>query len=171
MHTGNSPTNHKHTKTQPHKRKQTKGIALHRLLARRVRSLVLTSGTLSPLESFAAELQVGFRHSLANPHIVGAGQVWVGVVPAGPTGAALNSSYATRSSPRYREDLGHAIANFARVVPDGLLVFFPSYAVLTDTLAAWKQPPGARACVKGPAGRLCGWVFCMCNFNKGEPMT
>ena len=47
-----------------------KGVALHRLLARRVRSLLLTSGTLAPLDAFAAELQLGFRHTLENPHIV-----------------------------------------------------------------------------------------------------
>ena len=28
---------------------------------------------------------------------------------------------------RYKEDLGNALVNYARLVPDGLLVFFPSY--------------------------------------------
>lgn len=54
------------------------GVAVHRLLARRVRSMMLTSGTLSPLESFAAELQLGFRHTLENPHIIEPHQVGVG---------------------------------------------------------------------------------------------
>jgi regulator of telomere elongation helicase 1 len=36
-------------------------------------------------------------------------------------------------------DLGNAVANFARLVPDGLLVFFPSYAVLTKCTEHWKQ--------------------------------
>ena len=40
-----------------------------------VSSLILTSGTLAPLESFAHELQVGFRYQLENPHIVGPSQV------------------------------------------------------------------------------------------------
>jgi hypothetical protein len=182
---------------------------MHRLLARRVRSLMLTSGTLAPLESFAAELQLGFRHTLENPHIIephqvgGLGwglnttririmeqtshaarsphpqlwawrplpfppsgpprnpsapalaanpphpppapptpQVWVGVVPSGPTGAPLNSSYQSRSSPRYRDDLGNALVNFARVVPDGLLVFFPAYSVMTACLEHWRSAPG-----------------------------
>ncbi|KIY93099.1 Regulator of telomere elongation helicase 1 [Monoraphidium neglectum] len=117
------------------------GVALHRLLARRVRSLLLTSGTLSPLDSFAAELQLGFKHTLENPHIVEQHQVWVGVVPSGPTGASLNSSYASRSTQRYRDDLGNALVNFARAVPDGLLVFFPAYSVMTSCLEHWKAPP------------------------------
>ena len=50
------------------------------LQAQRVRSIVLTSGTLSPLDSFAAELQLAFPVRLENPHVIAAEQVWVGVV-------------------------------------------------------------------------------------------
>ena len=35
-------------------------------------------------------------------------QVWAGVVPVGPCGVALNSSYANRDSREYKEDLGCA---------------------------------------------------------------
>ena len=40
-----------------------------------VRSVILTSGTLAPLNSFAAELQVPFPITLENPHIIGSNQV------------------------------------------------------------------------------------------------
>ena len=66
-------------------------------------------------------------------------QVWIGVVPFGPNGVALNSSYKDRDSVHYMTDLGNAIANFARLVPDGLLVFFPSYSVLTKCTEHWKN--------------------------------
>ena len=66
-------------------------------------------------------------------------QVWVGVVPVGPKGAALNSSYNNRDSREYKEDLGYAVVNFARMVPDGLLVFFPSYGVLKSCTDFWKN--------------------------------
>jgi hypothetical protein len=36
----------------------------------RVRSVLLTSGTLAPLESFASELQIPFNVRLENPHII-----------------------------------------------------------------------------------------------------
>jgi regulator of telomere elongation helicase 1 len=48
---------------------------------------------------------------------------------------------------RYRDDLGNAIANFARVVPDGLLVFFPAYSLLTACLDRWKASTGTGACM------------------------
>ena len=64
-------------------------------------------------------------------------------MPVGPAGKALNSSYANRDSPAYKEDLGNAIVNFARMVPDGMLVFFPSYVVLRGCIEAWKAGYGS----------------------------
>jgi hypothetical protein len=40
-----------------------------------LRSVLLTSGTLSPLESFAHELQLGFKYTLENPHVINPSQV------------------------------------------------------------------------------------------------
>ncbi|KAL6782591.1 hypothetical protein ACKKBG_A07395 [Auxenochlorella protothecoides x Auxenochlorella symbiontica] len=105
-----------------------------------VKAIMLTSGTLSPLASFAAELSIVFPHRLENPHVIDPSQVWVGCVPVGPSGHPLNSSFQTRGDLRYREDLGNSIVNFARIVPDGLLVFFPSYGLLDSCVEGWKLP-------------------------------
>ena len=40
-----------------------------------VRCMLLTSGTLSPLDTFAAELQLPFPITLENPHVIDASQV------------------------------------------------------------------------------------------------
>lgn len=48
---------------------------MRQLAAMHVRSVLLTSGTLSPLDSFAHELQLPFRISLENPHVVEPSQV------------------------------------------------------------------------------------------------
>lgn len=40
-----------------------------------LRSVLLTSGTLSPLDSFAHELQLGFKFTLENPHVIAPSQV------------------------------------------------------------------------------------------------
>ena len=45
------------------------------LEALKVRSVLLTSGTLSPLDSFAQELQLEFPLSLENPHVIADSQV------------------------------------------------------------------------------------------------
>lgn len=48
---------------------------MRQLAAMHVRSVLLTSGTLSPLDSFAHELQLPFKISLENPHVVDPSQV------------------------------------------------------------------------------------------------
>lgn len=45
-------------------------------------------------------------------------------------------------------DLGHAILRFAQHVPDGVVVFFPSYSHLDSCIASWKK---LRPLPSGPA--------------------
>lgn len=66
--------------------------------------------------------------------------MWVGIVPKGVTGLALNSSFQSRDKPKYKEELGNTLVNLARVIPHGLLVFFSSYAVLSRCVEHWKIP-------------------------------
>ncbi|KAG2598765.1 hypothetical protein PVAP13_5KG398007 [Panicum virgatum] len=115
------------------------GLAMQEFLKLGVRSIILTSGTLSPLDSLAMELNLEFPVRLENPHVISPDQIWVGVVPVGPSGQALNSSYRTRETIQYKQELGSAIVNFARIVPDGLLVFFPSYSMMDKCVEFWKN--------------------------------
>ncbi|PJF18139.1 DNA repair helicase (Rad3), partial [Paramicrosporidium saccamoebae] len=120
------------------------GIALRALQKRGIYSILLTSGTLSPLASFAAELQIPFPHQLENSHVIGDEQIFCSVVPKGPHGGALNSSFQQRNSDSYRTELGQSVWEVCKIVPDGVLVFFPSYAVMEQCLTAWrlKDPEG-----------------------------
>lgn len=69
------------------------------------------------------------------------------VVGMGPSGKALNSSFNQRDSKDYQQELGLAIVNFCRVIPDGVLVFFPSYQVMDSCLNYWQicKPGGSSA--------------------------
>ncbi|GAU11015.1 hypothetical protein TSUD_113080, partial [Trifolium subterraneum] len=115
------------------------GLALEEFAKYGVSSIILTSGTLSPLDSFAEELKLDFPIRLENPHVIGPNQIWAGVVPVGPSGRTFNSSYRTRDTMEYKQELGNAIVNLVRIVPDGLLVFFPSYYLLEQSIACWKS--------------------------------
>ncbi|CAN0414225.1 unnamed protein product, partial [Hapterophycus canaliculatus] len=90
----------------------------------KVRSIVVTSGTLSPLSSFANELRLPFEVQVENPHVIGPEQAWIGTLGRGPTSVALNSSYANRDNDGYKDELGATLANLCRIVPGGMLVFF-----------------------------------------------
>ncbi|TPX40958.1 hypothetical protein SeLEV6574_g06319 [Synchytrium endobioticum] len=123
------------------------GIAMRDLVEdKNIRSVILASGTLSPLDSFACELAISFPIRLENPHVIEHHQLQVSVVSTGPSGHRLNSSYENRNSIDYLSDMGNSLVNFARIIPDGLLVFFPSYPVMNACVDAWKLgPPGHKS--------------------------
>merc|ERR1711959_503995 len=96
------------------------------LALQKPKTIILTSGTLSPLPSLATELALSFPVQLENAHVISSEQVWAGVVKVSPSNRPLNSSYKSRDSEHYKDDLGNTLINICRVVPDGVLVFFPS---------------------------------------------
>jgi regulator of telomere elongation helicase 1 len=111
------------------------GVAMSDLKRRGVKSVVLTSGTLSPMTSFASELGLNFKVRLENPHVIDPGQVWGGVVPVGPSGKRLNSTYRFRDTDEYKSELGNVIVNCARIVPDGEFILTTVWAIrMTDVV-------------------------------------
>ncbi|XP_057359157.1 regulator of telomere elongation helicase 1 isoform X4 [Manis pentadactyla] len=120
------------------------GLSMRELARQGVRCLILTSGTLAPVTSFALEMQIPFQVCLENPHVINKHQIWVGIVPKGPDGAQLSSAFDKRFSDTCLSSLGKALGNIARVVPHGLLVFFPSYPVMEKSLEFWRAHDFAR---------------------------
>ena len=49
----------------------------------------------------------------------------------------LDASYKNRSTPAYLNSLGTTLINYFRVTPGSLLVFFPSYTVLSTARDHW----------------------------------
>lgn len=116
-----------------------------------VRSILVTSGTLSPLPSYSMELGIPFPHTLENPHIIQADQVHVRVIGKGVSGKLLSSSYERRQDAEYYSELGNTLASLSKVVPAGMLIFFPSYGVLETCVERWGGPSLSRP--KKPAGK------------------
>ena len=100
--------------------------------------IVFTSGTLSPIDHLAAELGLPFRVIFTGDHVIQPSQLRALVCSKGPSGVALNGSFTFRNSVEYRASLGMAIVNLVRNVPDGVLVFFPSYVAMCGALESWK---------------------------------
>ncbi|CAN6939079.1 unnamed protein product [Brassica oleracea] len=115
------------------------GVTMQDIAKKGVGSIILTSGTLSPTDSLAQELELEFPVRLENPHVISSNQLWAGVVSTGPLGCVLNSCYSNRDVPEYKQELGNVIVDFSQVVPDGLLVFFPSYNLMDRCIAFWKD--------------------------------
>lgn len=79
-----------------------------------------------------------FDVELENDHVIQRHQVFVGIIPQGPDGKKLNSSYKFRSTAEYQVSLGNTVVNLSRIIPNGLLVFFPSYPVMDMVVAKWE---------------------------------
>ncbi|XP_068453212.1 regulator of telomere elongation helicase 1 isoform X2 [Clinocottus analis] len=114
------------------------GFSMQDLVAQGVRCIILTSGTLSPLSSFTCEMRIPFSVSLENSHVIERDQIFVGIIERGPDGVHLSSAFDRRFLPENMASLGNTVANMSRVVPDGLLVFFPSFPLMEKTLDFWR---------------------------------
>ncbi|EFC43746.1 predicted protein, partial [Naegleria gruberi] len=118
------------------------GLSMQNLAKEGPLSFILTSGTLSPMESFAYELGLSFPIRLENPHVVNREQICVMAAQCGPGGTKLNSSFTNRASEPYLREVGTTLLNLSKVVPDGLLVFFPSYTLMDQCIEIWKKSNG-----------------------------
>eukprot|EP00743_Colponemidia_sp_Colp-15_P013990 GILK01016447.1.p1 GENE.GILK01016447.1~~GILK01016447.1.p1 ORF type:complete len:1208 (+),score=231.04 GILK01016447.1:128-3751(+) len=110
-------------------------------LSKDCHSIILSSGTLSPLDSFASELGVTFTVKLEANHVIDtARQVWVGTVSqaAAPSRAPLNSSYSKADLFPFQDGMGESLVRYAETIEGGILVFFPSYKLLDKMVARWR---------------------------------
>ena len=120
-------------------------LAMNELAALKVRSILVTSGTLSPLPSYSLELGLPFQHTLENEHIINHNQIMVRVVGKGVSGKALTSTYNRRDDIEYITELANTIISLTRVIPDGVLIFFPSYGVMESCIEKWGGPSSSRS--------------------------
>lgn len=71
-------------------------FSMNMLMDQGIRSLILTSGTLAPLNPLISELQLRVNVRLENPHVISGSQICVKIVPKGPDGKNLNCNYQNR---------------------------------------------------------------------------
>ncbi|KAL3617725.1 hypothetical protein CASFOL_038046 [Castilleja foliolosa] len=103
-------------------------------------SVILTSGTLSPLNTFSSELGVQFGTCLEAPHVIDVdSQVWVAAIANGPGRYPLNASYKTADEYAFQDAVGSSLEEICKVVPAGCLAFFPSYKLLDKMKNRWEE--------------------------------
>lgn len=115
------------------------GMGMRSLADLKPRSLILTSGTLSPMNSFQAELGLNFPQRIENPHVIDPRQVFVSILPQGMGKSRFNFSYQNRENPQIYVDLGNTLAKIAEMTPGGILMFFPSYRLMEQCYDHWQN--------------------------------
>ncbi|KAM9320096.1 Fanconi anemia group J protein [Gastrophryne carolinensis] len=106
-------------------------------LSSNVRTIVLTSGTLSPMGSFSSELGVKFSIQLEANHVIDKSQVWVGTVGAGPKGRKLCATFQHTETFDFQDEVGSLLLSVCQAVSHGVLCFLPSYKMLEKLKDRW----------------------------------
>ncbi|EDV21730.1 uncharacterized protein TRIADDRAFT_30066 [Trichoplax adhaerens] len=102
-------------------------------------SVILTSGTLSPMNSFSSELGLAFSIRLEAAHIINYSQALVATLSEGINGVSLNASYRSAETFAFQDELGNIILEACRIIPGGILCFFPSYNLLDKVVKRWQN--------------------------------
>ncbi|KAG9315576.1 DNA helicase chl1, partial [Chiua virens] len=105
------------------------------------RSVILAGGTMSPISDVIAQLFPGLPSerltTFSCGHIVPRSHVQTLCVTKGPAGSLLEFKYAQQTDQNLLSELGQLILNLCKVVPGGMVVFFPSYSSLNCAQKAW----------------------------------
>jgi regulator of telomere elongation helicase 1 len=115
------------------------GLGMIGLMNRDIHSIILTSGTLSPIKPLVAELALNAECQLENGHIVKPSQVFCKIISNGPDGTPLNAGFHNRENLKYYQSLAYTIKTIATKTPNGLLIFFPSYILMNKTKELWQR--------------------------------
>ncbi|KAK8152501.1 ATP-dependent RNA helicase-like protein chl1 [Phyllosticta citrichinensis] len=114
-----------------------------REIVEEARAVILAGGTMSPLSDYEQHLFSYLPReritTLSCGHVIPPSNLLAWPVTHGPSGAPFDFTFEKRNAPAMLADLGLAILQFVAVIPDGVVVFFPSYAYLDQCVKAWKR--------------------------------
>lgn len=104
----------------------------------RFSSVIITSGTISPLEmypkmlNFQTVVQESYSMTLARKSFLPM------IVTRGSDQASISTSFQVRNEPSVVRNYGNLLTEFAKITPDGMVVFFPSYLYMESIISMWQ---------------------------------
>ena len=110
-----------------------------RPVVNKFQSVVITSGTLSPLNlypkllSFTPVVQQSLEMSIKRPLIRPL------IVTRGSDQTPISSMYSLRGDIAVVRNYGELLVELAKTVPDGIVCFFPSYAYMEEVVSKWNE--------------------------------
>ena len=94
-------------------------------------SVVLAGGTMQPIADLEQQvfrgLPAGRLRTCSFGHIVPPANLLPLALATGPTGKALQFTFASRAAPELIDELGRVLLRVCAIVPDGVVVFVPSF--------------------------------------------
>ncbi|KDQ09930.1 hypothetical protein BOTBODRAFT_58448 [Botryobasidium botryosum FD-172 SS1] len=107
------------------------------------RAVVLAGGTMSPISEFRSQLfgtvPADRFSTFACGHVIPPSHLQTLVMSRGPRGGEVQFKFASRGDKEVLGELGQTLFNLANLIPDGMVVFFPSYAFLGQVKKLWQE--------------------------------
>lgn len=104
----------------------------------RFSSVIITSGTISPLDmypkmlNFNCVVQESYSMTLARRSFLPM------IVTRGSDQSVITTGFQNRNDVSVVRNYGSLLQEFARITPDGLVVFFPSYLYMESIISMWQ---------------------------------
>lgn len=105
----------------------------------RFSSVIITSGTISPLDmypkmlKFETVIQESYAMTLARRSFLPM------IVTKGSDQVSISSRFEIRNDPSVVRNYGSLLIEFAKITPDGMVVFFPSYLYMESIISMWQN--------------------------------
>ena len=117
------------------------GFGFKNITDEKLHSIIITSGTLSPIDGMESELKCSFKVKLEGTHVIDKRQVHFGIL----TSSIFNKkeefifNAINRNNIQMINNLGKTIVELCKITPGGILVFFSSYGVMEDFIKKWEK--------------------------------
>ncbi|KAJ9102663.1 hypothetical protein QFC19_004772 [Naganishia cerealis] len=105
----------------------------------RFSSVIITSGTISPLDMYPKMLQFQPVVQESYPMTLTRNAFLPMVITRGSDQVAISSRFEVRNDPAVVRNFGSILIDMSKAVPDGLVAFFPSYLYMESIVAAWND--------------------------------
>ncbi|ETI29388.1 hypothetical protein G647_01841 [Cladophialophora carrionii CBS 160.54] len=116
-----------------------------REVVQNARAVILAGGTMSPVSDYSdylfSYLESNRLSTFSFGHVIPASNLLAQALVKGPSGVEFDFTFEKRASEKIMVELGSLILKVCRVVPDGVVAFFPSYDYLAQVLSVWQRLP------------------------------
>lgn len=107
------------------------------------RAVILAGGTMSPMSDYAdylfSYLDPDRLVNFSFGHVIPPSNMFTQAVARGPSAKELSFTYENRGSDAVVIELRLLLERVCSIVPDGLVVFFPSYDYLAQVVKTWTR--------------------------------
>ncbi|KAF3934696.1 hypothetical protein ABW20_dc0105426 [Dactylellina cionopaga] len=113
------------------------------------RAIILAGGTMEPMSDYVNHLfpylPTQRLRMVSCGHVIPKENMLAMTVPTGVTGQAFEFTFEKRGDARLIMELGRSILNLCNVIPNGVVVFFPSYSYLETVIKVWEGKVGGES--------------------------